>query len=101
MSEKTKTDQNSIAALLATMTPEIHQALKTAVELGHWENGEKLTVEQKEHCLQAIIAYDKTFISPQERVGFINREGSTCSKGEAEREKAGTDHIDQSSKDIH
>ena len=43
MSENPNTEPNSIAALLATMTPEIHQALKTAVELGHWENGEKLT----------------------------------------------------------
>lgn len=68
----------SINALLATMTPEIHQQLKTAVELGHWENGEKLTMDQKEYCMQAVIAYDNTFMSPQQRIGYINRQGNTC-----------------------
>ncbi len=87
MSENPDTDPNSIAAVLATMTPEIHQALKTAVELGHWENGEKLTSNQREHCLQAIIAYDKAFVVPEQRVGFISREGSTCSKSDAQQQK--------------
>jgi uncharacterized protein YeaC (DUF1315 family) len=101
MSDNTNTDPNSITALLATMTPEIHRALKTAVELGHWENGEKLTAQQKEHCLQAIIAYDKAFISPQERVGFISREGSTCSKPEATQGAGQSDDKNQKRNNTH
>jgi len=53
------------------MTPEIHQQLKTAVELGRWENGEKLTELQKANCLQAVIAYDRQYMDPEQRVGFI------------------------------
>ncbi len=86
MSENPTTESNAIAALLASMTPEIHQALKTAVELGHWENGEKLTNSQREHCLQAIIAYDRAFVAPEQRVGFISREGSACSKSDAQQQ---------------
>jgi len=91
MSENPNTEPNSIAALLATMTPEIHQALKTAVELGHWENGEKLTKNQREHCLQAVIAYDKAFVAPQQRVGFISREGSACSKSDTQQQTSYSD----------
>ena len=69
----------SIKALLASITPEIHQQLKTAVELGHWENGEKLTKDQKEYCMQAVIAYDNTFMRPDQRIGYLNRQGNTCS----------------------
>ena len=74
MSEKPE----SIKALLASITPEIHQQLKTAVELGHWENGEKLTTEQKEHCMQAVIAYDNTFVNPEQRIGYLRPKGTAC-----------------------
>ncbi|HWK54890.1 MAG TPA: DUF1315 family protein, partial [Hyphomicrobiales bacterium] len=45
--------------LVASMSPELHAALKTAVELGRWPGGERLTAEQREHCLQAVIAWDQ------------------------------------------
>ncbi len=61
--------------LVAGMTPEIHQNLKTAVELGKWPNGERLSDEQKEHCLQAVIAYDELYLSEAERTAFIDRSG--------------------------
>lgn len=63
----------SIDDLLAIMTPEICSQLKTAVELGRWENGDKLSAEQIAHCLQAIIAYDEAFNSPEQRVGYIQQ----------------------------
>ena len=62
---------NTLQELLDSMTPEIHQQLKTAVELGRWENGDRLTEEQKANCLQAVIAYDSEYMNPEERVGFI------------------------------
>jgi uncharacterized protein len=61
--------------LINTMSPDVHQHLKTAVELGRWPNGDKLTPIQLEHCLQAIIAYDQLFVPEQERVAFIDRSG--------------------------
>lgn len=66
---------DSYEALLAQMTPEIHARLKTAVELGKWDNGERLTPAQLEHCLQAIIAWDHLHLPEQQRVAFIDRSG--------------------------
>lgn len=58
--------------LINSMTPDIYQNLKRAVELGKWPNGEKLSPEQRETCLQAVIAYDHRHKSEEERVGFIH-----------------------------
>ena len=60
--------------MIKTMTPEIYQNLKTAVELGKWPNGQKLTPEQRQTCLQAVIAYDQLHKPEEERVGFIHTE---------------------------
>ena len=62
-------------ALIAGMTPEIHQSLKTAVELGKWPNGDRLTREQLDHCMQAVIAYDQRFLPEEQRTAYIAREG--------------------------
>ena len=60
-------------ALLAGMTPEIHESLKLAVELGKWPNGDRLTQQQVELCLQAIIAWDIRNLPETERVAYIDR----------------------------
>jgi uncharacterized protein len=62
-------------ALVKSMTPDMHQSLKTAVELGKWPSGERLTPEQVEYCLQAIIAYDKLYLHPTEQVAYIDTSG--------------------------
>jgi len=59
--------------LIQAMTPEMHQSLKRAVELGKWPDGRKLTPEQKDICLRAVIAYDVENKPEEERVGFIDR----------------------------
>jgi uncharacterized protein YeaC (DUF1315 family) len=69
--------------LLASMTPEIHQNLKTAVELGKWPNGERLSAEQVELCLQAVIAYDERHLPEAERVAYIDRSKKTSAPGGA------------------
>ena len=76
MSDKPST----LDALLASMTPEIYAQLKSAVELGRWENGERLTEEQKANCLQAVIAYDQAFVSPEQRVGYLERKHCSDNK---------------------
>ena len=58
--------------LLESMTPEIHQSLKTAIELGKWPNGERLSPQQVELCLQAVIAYDQRYLIETERVAYID-----------------------------
>ncbi len=58
--------------LIDSITPEIYQNLKTAVETGKWPNGVALTADQREQSLQAIIAYDLRHRDEQERVGYIH-----------------------------
>lgn len=66
---------DSLEDILAMMNPEVHMNLKTAVELGRWHNGRKLSAEQLEYCLQAIIAYEQQHLPESMRVGFIDRSG--------------------------
>ncbi|NDL62463.1 YeaC family protein [Acerihabitans arboris] len=46
-----------VDALMANLTPEIYQRLKTAVELGKWPDGVPLTGEQKDNCLQMVMLW--------------------------------------------
>ncbi|WP_417222530.1 YeaC family protein [Amphritea sp.] len=59
--------------MIEAMTPEVYQSLKRAVELGKWPNGDRLTDEQRQTSLRAVIAYDQTKLPEHERTGFINR----------------------------
>jgi len=69
---------DTLADLIAGITPEIHASLKQAIELGRWENGEKLTGEQKALCLQAVIAYDEANLQPEQRVGYVRPKSGVC-----------------------
>ena len=58
----------SIDALVEAMTPTIYENLKTAVELGKWGDGARLSHEQVESCLQAIILYETKNLPESERI---------------------------------
>jgi uncharacterized protein YeaC (DUF1315 family) len=60
-------------ALVAGLTPEMVESLKTAVELGKWPNGDRLTIAQRDHCLAAVIAWEAENRPDNERVGYIDR----------------------------
>jgi len=62
---------NSVAELLNNMTSDIYQNLKSSVELGKWPTGDKLSNEQKQLCLQAIIAYEKKHLPAEQHTGYI------------------------------
>jgi uncharacterized protein YeaC (DUF1315 family) len=62
---------NNLSDLLNNITPDIYQRLKTAVEIGKWPNGIAITSEQRELCMQAVIAYEMKHLPPEERSGFI------------------------------
>lgn len=59
--------------LINSMTPDIYQRLKRAVEIGSWPDGRRLTPEQRETSLQAIIWWGEQHLAEQDRVGFIDR----------------------------
>ncbi len=68
--------------LIGSITPEAYQNLKRAVELGKWPDGVRLSQEQREQCMQAVIAYDTKHQTEEERIGQIDRgikeEGEVC-----------------------
>ena len=70
--------------LIKTMTPAIYESLKRAVELGKWPNGERLTPEQRQTCLQAVIAYDHQHKPELERVVYIHTEKHDHCGGEGD-----------------
>ena len=64
----------TLEQMLEAITPEIYQSLRRAVELGKWPNGERLTQEQRETSLRAVIAYEhRQGIPEEQRVGYIDR----------------------------
>jgi len=52
--------------LLTSLTPEVYTSLKSAVELGKWPDGRVLTQQQREQCLEAVIAYEYQHLEPEE-----------------------------------
>ncbi|UFH51577.1 YeaC family protein [Pseudomonas sp. KNUC1026] len=57
--------------LIENITPDIYQSLKTAIEIGKWSDGRKLTQEQKELSLQAVIAWEMQNLPEEERTGYM------------------------------
>lgn len=58
-------------ALLKSLTPEVYDNLKRAVELGKWPDGRSLTAEQKQTCMQAVIAYEHLHLPADRHTGYI------------------------------
>lgn len=76
---------NDFANLLNNITPDIYQSLKTAVEIGKWPTGIKLTDEQKSLCMQAVIAYEQKHLPPEKHTGYIDTKKHThCGSEEGE-----------------
>ena len=65
-------------ALLQMITPEVHARLKTAVEIGKWDDGNVLTREQREWCLQAIIVHEARNLEANQRTGHVERGPDAC-----------------------
>lgn len=75
--------------LIKTLDPDIYQRLKTAVELGKWPNGEKLSEEQRSLCMEAVIGYELEHLPPEQRTGFIDTKKTTaCGHEEDESDEA-------------
>ena len=61
----------SIQKLLQSITPEIYENLKRAIELGKWLDGNKISAEQRELCMQAVIAYEHKHLPAEKHTGYI------------------------------
>lgn len=67
----------NVQQLLNNITPAIYQNLKRAIELGKWPDGNKLSSEQRQLCMQAVIAYEHKNLAPEEHTGYIAPEPHT------------------------
>lgn len=68
--------------LIERLDPNVYQNLRQSIELGKWPDGRKLTPQQREISLEAVIYYENLHNLPeQERVGFLDRgskAGTAC-----------------------
>jgi len=69
----------SIEQLIERMSPAIHLRLIAAIELGKWEDGARLSGEQQDFCMQAVILYESKNLPEHLRTGFNLPKG--CTKG--------------------
>lgn len=47
-------------------------SFKEAVALGKWPDGKKLSREQKEHCMGAVIAWEQANgLQEEQRLGYV------------------------------
>lgn len=76
----------------ASLTPEVYQRLKEAVELGKWPNGDALSREQKALCLEALMTYEaRNGVPENERIGYIERPDGSHANPFAERDDGNGD----------
>ena len=64
---------SSIDDLVISLTPEMADDLKRAIELGKFPDGSVVSGQQKELMLEATIIYDSLKLPEQDRTGFIHR----------------------------
>lgn len=62
--------------LVESMTPEIYQNMKTAVEIGKWPDGTPLTEKQKETAIQAVMIYDAKYHGEHDEPFRVKSDGS-------------------------
>ena len=65
---------SSFVEMIENITPDIYQSLKLAVEIGKWPDGRKLTQEQKELSLQAMIAWELQNLPEDQRTGYMGEQ---------------------------
>lgn len=77
--------------LLNSITPAIYQNLKLAIEIGKWPDGNKLSGEQRQLCMQAVIAYEHKHLPPEQHTGYIPSEPHTFCADDHEHEHPETE----------
>ncbi|WP_280561521.1 DUF1315 family protein [Chromohalobacter sp. 48-RD10] len=71
--------------MVAQMTPAMYDSFKQAVALRKWPDGQRLSEEQTELCLEAVMKYEVAHDIPEnERVGYIERGGGGTDDGAGE-----------------
>lgn len=83
--------------LIERLDPNVYQNLRQSIELGKWPDGRKLTPQQREISLEAVIYYENLHgIPEQERVGYLDRgakAGTACDPS-VRRGQSGNNDVD-------
>ena len=69
--------------LLNNMNDEVYQRLCQASETGKWPNGEKLSEQQREQCLQAVMLYQAKVLKTNEHMS-VSEQGEIVHKSKAQ-----------------
>ena len=59
--------------ILKSLNPDIIDKFRTAIEIGRWENGERLSDEQRATCMQAVMVWEHEYLPATERTGYIHK----------------------------
>lgn len=80
--------------LVSSITPDTFERLLQAVELGKWPDGVKLSDQQREHCIQLVMAYQARYC-PSDEAFRIGADGQlvTRSKRDMKAELKGENTI--------
>ena len=63
------------------MGRDVYDRMLAALETGKWPDGRTLSAEQREHTMQAVIAWGELHLPPTERIGYIDKghkDGDMC-----------------------
>lgn len=66
---------------IRAMDRSVYDRLLAALATGRWPDGRALSTEQREHSMQAVIAWGEMHLPPEERIGFIDKghkAGDSC-----------------------
>ena len=64
--------------LLDSLNPEVIARFKRAIERGKWPDGNKLTIEQKETCMRAVIYFEHNQLPENQRTGYVPPKDTPC-----------------------
>ncbi|MGB3727286.1 MAG: DUF1315 family protein [Glaciecola sp.] len=68
-----------IEALVASMTSDVYEKLKQAIETGKWLDGQSLTEQQRETTLQAVLLYQAKIEQSDEHM-TVGKDGEIVQK---------------------
>ena len=64
---------NTVDELVESLTPDMVNDLKRAIEIGKLPDNRAVSEEQRELMIEATILYDALKLPEEERTGFIHR----------------------------
>ena len=64
---------NTVDELVESLTPDMVNDLKRAIEIGKFPDNRAVSQEQRELMIEATILYDSLKLPEEERTGFIHR----------------------------